>query len=122
MPAIFETTEPEPQTRPSRPAPHASRDCLDQLVPSDAIQSDGQEHPLPRPELVDDQSRLIWPYIIGVTVFHLLIPLAFTSYIFSWWGLLWLPVGNYIFCSMGIGAGFHRLLTHRGFSCPLWFE
>ena len=32
------------------------------------------------------------------------------------------PLGNYIFCSMGIGAGYHRLLTHRGFTCPRWFE
>jgi len=23
---------------------------------------------------------------------------------------------------MGIGAGFHRLLTHRGYKCPLWLE
>ena len=42
MPALSETIEPEPLTRPSRPAPHPSRDCLDELVPSDAIQSDGR--------------------------------------------------------------------------------
>ena len=35
---------------------------------------------------------------------------------------VWLPIGNYIFCSMGIGAGYHRLLTHRGYKCPLWLE
>ena len=78
-------------------------------------------HSLPRPPMVDGKSRIIWPYIIGVTLFHLLIPLAFLSYVFSWWGVAWLPVGNYIFCSMGIGAGYHRLLTHRGYKCPLWF-
>jgi stearoyl-CoA desaturase (delta-9 desaturase) len=78
--------------------------------------------PVPRPELVDGQSRIIWPYVIGVALFHLLIPLAFFPYFFSWWGLLWLPVGNYLFCSLGIGAGYHRLLTHRGYKCPLWFE
>ena len=72
--------------------------------------------------MVDSKSRIIWPYIFGITLFHLLIPLAFLSYVFSWWGVLWLPVGNYIFCSMGIGAGYHRLLTHRGYKCPLWFE
>ena len=77
---------------------------------------------LHRPLQVDSQSRIIWPYIIGIGLFHLLIPLAFLSYVFSWWGVVWLPVGNYIFCSMGIGAGYHRLLTHRGFKCPLWLE
>jgi stearoyl-CoA desaturase (delta-9 desaturase) len=80
------------------------------------------ERPIPRPPLVDDKSRLIWPYIISITFFHLLIPLAFLPYFFSWWGLLWLPIGNYIFCSMGIGAGYHRLLTHRGYKCPVWLE
>ena len=78
------------------------------------------ERPIPRPPLVDAESRLIWPYIIAITFFHLLIPLAFLSYFFSWWGVVWLPIGNYIFCSMGIGAGYHRLLTHRGYKCPLW--
>ncbi len=74
------------------------------------------------PEMVDKKSRVLWEYIIPVIIFHLLIPVAFFSYFFSWWGLLFLPVGNYIFTSMGIGAGYHRLLTHRGCACPKWFE
>ncbi|HEY4233280.1 MAG TPA: hypothetical protein VGM76_07625, partial [Lacipirellulaceae bacterium] len=41
--------------------------------------------PIPRPPLVDAESRLIWPYIIAITLFHLLIPLAFLPYFFSWW-------------------------------------
>ena len=77
---------------------------------------------LPTPEKVDAQSRILWEYVIPVIAFHLLLPLAFFSYFFSWWGLLFLPVGNYIFTSMGIGAGYHRLLTHTGFTCPKWFE
>src|SRR3990170_2030700 len=104
-----------------RTAPAAS-DILDELLPTAPLKPATRHRPLPRPALVDGQSRIIWPYVIGVIVFHLLIPLAFVPYVFSWWGLLWLPVGNYIFCSMGIGAGFHRLLTHRGFKCPLWLE
>ncbi len=31
-------------------------------------------------------------------------------------------IGNYLFCSLGIGAGYHRLLTHRGFACSKWLE
>ncbi|MGI9518688.1 MAG: acyl-CoA desaturase [Pirellulaceae bacterium] len=77
---------------------------------------------IPHPEGVDKQSRLLWEYIIPVIIFHLAIPLAFLPYFFSWWGVLWLFVGNFLFTSLGIGAGYHRLLTHRGFKCPKWFE
>ena len=77
---------------------------------------------IPKPVGVDKKSRILWEYVIPVAFFHLLIPVAFLSYFFSWWGVLFLPIGNYIFTSMGIGAGYHRLLTHRGFSCPKWFE
>ena len=64
----------------------------------------------------------IWSYAIPIIVFHLLAPLAFTKYFFSWTGVALVPIGNYIFCSLGIGAGFHRLLTHRSYKCPKWFE
>jgi len=77
---------------------------------------------IPRPPLVDSQSRIVWEYVLGVGLMHLLIPLAFLPYVFSWWGVLWLPIGNYLICSIGIGAGCHRLLTHRSYKCPLWFE
>jgi len=77
---------------------------------------------LPKPQFVDKDSRILWENVIPVLVFHLLIPLALLPGLFSWWGVLFLPVGNYIFTSMGIGAGYHRLLTHRGFKCPKWFE
>lgn len=77
---------------------------------------------IPKPVGVNSQSRILWEYVVPVIVFHLLIPVALTSYFFSWWGVLFLPIGNYIFTSMGIGAGYHRLLTHRGFDCPKWFE
>jgi stearoyl-CoA desaturase (delta-9 desaturase) len=64
----------------------------------------------------------VWGYSIAVVGFHLLLPLAFVPWLFSWTGLLLIPLGNYLFCSLGIGAGFHRLLTHRSFRCKLWFE
>lgn len=81
-----------------------------------------QNKRLPHPEKVDSESRILWEYVIPVVGFHLLIPLAFLPSLFSWWGLLFLPIGNYLFTSLGIGAGYHRLLTHRGFTCPKWFE
>jgi fatty-acid desaturase len=77
---------------------------------------------LDTPEQVDANSRILWEYLIPVVAFHAMIPLAFTGYLFSWWGLLFLPIGNYLFTSLGIGAGYHRLLTHRGFRCSRWLE
>jgi len=31
-------------------------------------------------------------------------------------------LGNFVFGSLGINIGYHRLLTHRGFACPKWLE
>lgn len=69
-----------------------------------------------------DHSRINWSYILIVLAFHLLLPLAFFSYFFSWTGVILVPLGNYIFCSLGIGAGYHRLLTHRSFKCSKGLE
>lgn len=93
---------------------------LDELIEKDSVVT--QSGRLPRPEKVDKDSRILWEYVIPVVLMHLLIPLAFLPYFFSWWGVLFLPLGNYIFTSLGIGAGYHRLLTHRGFTCPRWLE
>jgi len=76
---------------------------------------------LPRPAGTKP-ALTVWGYSIAVVGFHLLLPLAFVPWLFSWTGLLLIPVGNYLFCSLGIGAGYHRLLTHRSFRCKLWFE
>ena len=74
------------------------------------------------PPLAAQPPRFIWSYGIPIIVFHLLAPLVFVPYFFSWTGLFLVPIGNYFFCSLGIGAGFHRLLTHRSYKCPKWFE
>src|SRR4051812_818615 len=102
MPATFETkrrpsSERGTDSRGALPPAVEPSDCLDQLLPTSTIDTSEDSQKLTRPELVDRESRIVWPYIIGVIVFHLAIPLAFIPYFFSWWGLLWLPVGNYIF-------------------------
>jgi stearoyl-CoA desaturase (delta-9 desaturase) len=74
-----------------------------------------------RPDTAE-RSRVIWPYATAVVAYHLLLPLAFVPWLFSWTGLLLIPLGNYVFCSLGIGAGYHRLLTHRSYRCPKWLE
>lgn len=61
-----------------------------------------------------------WKNIIILSSFHLLaIPALFT---FSWANLAALIIGNWIVGSLGVGLGYHRLLTHRGFKTPKWLE
>jgi fatty-acid desaturase len=101
------------------------------LLPVVELEEDSEDHlssgarlfrdPISPPESVD-RGRVIWPYVLAVAGFHLLLPLAFVPWLFSWTGLLLIPLGNYVFCSLGIGAGYHRLLTHRGYRCPKWLE
>ncbi|MEM7455404.1 MAG: acyl-CoA desaturase [Planctomycetota bacterium] len=123
-------TETKPESNPPEPPKKDKNDPeyvvrmseLDDQAKDIHVGDGKRDKRIPRPEMVDEKSRVIWEYVIPVVAFHLLIPLAFIPYCFSWWGVIFLPIGNYIFTSMGIGAGYHRLLTHRGFTCPKWFE
>jgi stearoyl-CoA desaturase (delta-9 desaturase) len=54
--------------------------------------------------------------------YHLLALLACIPWLFSWSGLAWVVGGLYLFGTLGINIGYHRLLTHRGFACPRWLE
>jgi fatty-acid desaturase len=76
----------------------------------------------PQPRPATCTGRIFWPYAAVGAVFHSLLPLAFVPWLFSWTGLLLIPLGNYIFCSLGIGLCFHRTLTHRGLELPKWLE
>lgn len=61
-----------------------------------------------------------WKNVAIISSFHLLaIPAFFT---FSWQNLAALLIGNWIVGSLGIGLGWHRLLTHRSFKAPKWLE
>ena len=60
--------------------------------------------------------------LVGFILCHGLASLAFFPWLFSWTGVIALAVGMYVFGILGINLGFHRLITHRGFSCPLWLE
>jgi fatty-acid desaturase len=74
--------------------------------------------------LLDPQSpQRVNPRILaGITLFHLLALLACVPWLFSWSGLAWAVGGLYIFGTLGINVGYHRLITHRGFACPQWLE
>jgi len=58
----------------------------------------------------------------GIVGFHVLALLACVPWLFSWSGLAWAVAGLYLFGTLGINIGYHRLLTHRGFTCPRWVE
>ena len=61
-----------------------------------------------------------WKNLTIVTTFHLLaIPALF---FFSWQNVAAMLVGNWIVGSLGVGLGYHRLLTHRSFKAPKWLE
>src|SRR5437868_7019191 len=71
-------------------------------------------------ESIQTHGRWNWNTIFFVILFHVLA--AVSLFYFSWAnlgaGLLtWWVAG-----SLGIGLGYHRLLTHRGFKVPKWLE
>ena len=66
--------------------------------------------------------RIYWLYLIPLAIVHLLALLAFLPYAFSWSGVALVLIGHLTFGMFGITIGYHRLLTHQGFSCPKWFE
>jgi fatty-acid desaturase len=55
-------------------------------------------------------------------VLHALALLAFLPWFFSWAGLVLGLLGFFVFGMLGINVGYHRLLTHRSFTCPRWLE
>jgi stearoyl-CoA desaturase (delta-9 desaturase) len=78
-------------------------------------------HGLPAPEGVAKR-KVLWTYALGITGVHLLALLAFIPWLFSWTGVALAFAGLYVFGTLGINLCYHRLLTHRSFSCPLWLE
>jgi stearoyl-CoA desaturase (delta-9 desaturase) len=69
-----------------------------------------------------DRRKILWPYAISLAVYHLLACFALIPWLFSWTGVALAFAGLYLFGTLGINLCYHRLLTHRGFSCPRWLE
>jgi fatty-acid desaturase len=64
--------------------------------------------------------KIHWKNSAIVISFHVL---AFVAlFYFSWQNLIVLLILNWLVASLGIGIGYHRLLTHRGFKTPKWLE
>jgi len=66
------------------------------------------------------KSDINWVSATALTIFHLLSVAAL--FFFSWKALAAAVVLTWVAGSLGIGIGYHRLLTHRGFKTPKWFE
>jgi len=64
--------------------------------------------------------KINWITVVPIVIFHILaIGALFT---FSWANLIAFVILWWVAGSLGIGLGFHRLLTHRSFRGPKWVE
>ena len=60
-----------------------------------------------------------WPTVVFLTIFHVASVLA----LFFWsWPAIITAVILYWIGSSGIGMGYHRLMTHRGYKVPKGLE
>ena len=76
---------------------------------------------IPMPAQVDTK-RIYYSYLISFIVFHTLALGVFVPWLFSWTGFASLVFFSYAFGAVGIPITYHRLLTHRSFKTPKWFE
>jgi fatty-acid desaturase len=70
----------------------------------------------------DARPRLLRGYLAVLVVVHVAALAAFHQYFWTWWAIPILLVGNFVFGSVGINLGYHRLLTHRSVEMPKWLE
>lgn len=95
---------PEPQDGvPEQPATQTHRESLDRPARTQPLQ-------------------LLAPYALGIASVHVLAALALLPWCFSWTGVILAIGGHFFFGLLGMTLGYHRLLTHRGFTCPKWLE
>ncbi len=65
-------------------------------------------------------SKINWPSTIVFSLFHIG---AVAALFFFTWKAFFLAIALYVVAiNMGIGMGYHRLLTHRGYRTPKWVE
>ena len=84
--------------------------------------------PAHRPVIADPRSvrrrlsdrSLDWPVIIGIALMH--VGCIFSPFYFSWSGLAVMAFFIWLTGPIGITLCYHRLLTHRSFKTPKWFE
>jgi fatty-acid desaturase len=81
----------------------------------------GRAEVLPLP-IGASHRQINWSYAAAVGTYHLLALLAFVPWFYSSTGVALAVIGVYLYGAAGMNLCYHRLLTHRSFSCPLWLE
>lgn len=64
--------------------------------------------------------RVDWTVVIGIAALHL--GCLFAPFYFSWSGVVLTVFLCWVTGGLGITLCYHRLLTHRSFKTPKWFE
>jgi stearoyl-CoA desaturase (delta-9 desaturase) len=67
-----------------------------------------------------DDNRINWVTASVMVIFHVLAVVAL--FFFTWTGFFVAIFLWWLSTSVGIGMGYHRLLTHRGYKIPRWLE
>ena len=67
-----------------------------------------------------DWKNLDWPVVLGIAGMH--IGCLFAPFSFTWTGLVMFLFFTWLTGNVGITLCYHRLLTHRSFKTPKWFE
>jgi stearoyl-CoA desaturase (delta-9 desaturase) len=62
------------------------------------------------------QTNVNWPTVVFLSVFHAASVVAL--FFWSWPAVITAVVLYWVGCSLGIGMGYHRLMTHRGYKVP----
>ena len=76
--------------------------------------------PLPRPPATNPAELLV-RYTVPIVTVHILALLVFVPAFFSWTAVILCVAGVHVF-GQTITMGYHRLLAHRSFNTPRWFE
>lgn len=67
------------------------------------------------------RARLNIPFIVIFTILHVGAVLALIKY-WSWTAFLTAGIGQIVFGWIGVGMGYHRLLTHASYKVKPWLE
>jgi fatty-acid desaturase len=71
-------------------------------------------------EFKSKSEKINWHTIFFVATFHVMAGWALFN--FSWQNLAAALIVWWVAASWGVGIGYHRLLTHKGFKAPKWLE
>jgi stearoyl-CoA desaturase (delta-9 desaturase) len=86
------------------------------------LNSGGDHVPADRALTQLSRPKIEVSFLLILIAIHFFALIAFLPSIFVWWGIPLVFVGSFIFGSLGINLGFHRMLTHRSVVFPRLLE